>query len=77
METEKQTQTETEKVGGSYSKEKNKTNKEIKLKKKNFFFSSEFTMHLFCDQTLVMWREKLNKFLMIPRTSAALKICCT
>lgn len=48
---------------------KKKQNKEIKLKK--------FTMHLLCDQTLVMWREKLNKFLMMLGTSAALKICCT
>ncbi len=52
------------------NKQRNKTEKE-----KLFF--SEFTMHLLCDQTLVMWREKLNAFLMMLGTSAALKICCT
>lgn len=75
MKGDRETQTETEKVGGSYSKEKIKQrNKTVKTRN---FFSSQFTMHLLCDQTLVMWREKLNKFLMMLGTSAALKICCT
>lgn len=45
--------------------------------KNNIFSLLSSTMPPLCDQTLVMWREKLNKFLMTPATSGALKICCS
>lgn len=73
--------------GGDAERQKHTENRETKrvtVKKRNKrvqkrnFLSSQFTMHLLCDQTLVMWcREKLNKFLMMLGTSGALKICCT